>query len=150
MSGALTAGCRMESGKPLLQQPDTTSINIKLIQGCALPSTSISSNSAPSSSTTPLPQAIIALAAPPSAAVASAAHQQLLIQSVHALRASSRVAAQRKLKREKEMILEGLLPPDAATSRPGDPNTAGEGSDEGLRRRLDAMGFRVGGDLAER
>lgn len=104
-----------------------------------------------SSSTVPLPSSIVALATPPSFQVASAAHQQLLIHSVHALRESAHVAAQRKLKREKEMVAEGLLPPEAL-SRGADGLGSGEGEavDEGVRRRLDTMGFRVGGDLAER
>lgn len=66
---------------------------------------------------------------------------------MHTLRESSKVARERKDKKEKEMVKEGLLPPEVLLSTAG---KEGAGDEEGVRRRLDEMGFRVGGDLAER
>lgn len=44
------------------------------------------------------------------------------------------------------MVKEGLLPPEVLLSAAKE----GGGDEESVRRRLDEMGWRVGGDLAER
>lgn len=105
--------------------------------------------SRPSQSTTsltqPLPPSLVSLSSPPSRQVASTSTHHLLIQAVHTLRQSADVARQRKDAKEREMVKEGLLPPEVLAQA-----ASKEPDDEGVRRRLDEMGYRVGGDLAER
>ena len=105
-----------------------------------------SQSSSITSITQPLPPTLLSLSVPPLRLIASTSTDHLLIQAVHTLRESSRVARERKEKKEKEMVKEGLLPPEVLLSTAKE----GGGDEEGVRRRLDEMGWRVGGDLAER
>lgn len=97
------------------------------------------------------------LAAPPTHQIASETHHYLLLQMVATLRLSSSVAKQRKTKQEKEMIAEGLLPASMATpmnaslgSDGSRTTTGGQDDEQDIKMRLDDLGFRIGGDLAER
>lgn len=93
------------------------------------------------------------LSQPANHQVASQAHQFLLSQIVPTLRASAKVARERRDARELEMVREGLLPANALkkpSAAGGASGVAGEQDDEDFRTRLEALGERVGGDLAER
>ena len=90
----------------------------------------------------------------------------LLIEAVDALRASSAVAAARAKKIEQEMAEAGILPPPPPPppTKPQQPHRdsvgsmtprtqpapADDGEDEGVRTRLEAIGFHIGGNFVER
>lgn len=96
----------------------------------------------------PLPPTLVALSFPPSHQIATTSHQQLLIQMVRSLKHSSTVAQERKRKKEEEMVAEGLLPADVLSGSTA--SGSAEKIEEETRKRMDEIGFRVGGDLAER
>jgi hypothetical protein len=101
------------------------------------------------------------LSTPPTHQIASQSHQHLLLASISTLYASALAARRRKERREREMVEGGLLPSDVLKSHLRGEGQAGGGGTalgeeeerelrEEVRRRLDEMGERVGGDLAER
>jgi hypothetical protein len=103
-----------------------------------------------------------------------AAYDYLLIESVRALRASSAVAAARARRVEQEMVDAGLIPPppvpkgvhsdgaDGVGNRASMGSTMasvaigkgktepGDDDEEGVRKRLEAIGLHVGSNLTER
>ncbi|KAH8111484.1 transport protein particle component [Phellopilus nigrolimitatus] len=136
----------------------------------------ISSAASSSSLVTP---SLSLLADPPIRLADAAAHDYLLIEMVHTLRASASVAAERVRRIEREMLEAGIVlgpaPPEkgaalkekdrlkkegrdsvgsAGSSTAGVTLGAkavdGEGDEEGLRTRLEAIGVNVGGNIAER
>ena len=117
-------------------------------------------------SPTSTPSSLALLADPPIRLVDGAAMDYLLIEAVNALRASSAVAAARAKKIEREMADAGILPPPppppatkphqphrdsvgSMTSRT-QPASADDEEDEGVRTRLEAIGFQVGASFIER
>ncbi|CDZ98393.1 Transport protein particle (TRAPP) complex subunit [Phaffia rhodozyma] len=102
------------------------------------------SYSAPTPS--PLPPSLVALSVAPSHQVAIASNQYLLIHMVQALRRSASVAQQRTKLREEEMVAEGILPQDVLKESEKQ-RLEGDG---GVGKRMEEIGFRIGGDIAER
>lgn len=112
------------------------------------------------------PSSLALLADPPARLIDAAVMDYLLIEAVSALRASSAVAAARAKKIEQEMAEAGILPPlppplpskpqqsqrdsIASTISRTQSASADDDDDEGVRTRLEAIGFHVGGNFVER
>ncbi|CCL98938.1 uncharacterized protein FIBRA_00945 [Fibroporia radiculosa] len=124
----------------------------------SVPPPNASGSMAPSSS---IP-ALTAVADPPVRQMDGAAMDYFLIEAVHALRASSVVAAARANKVERDMIEAGLIPPpptakdtqrESVTSNgPGTSvaKTTADEEEEAVRVRLEAIGMHVGANITER
>ena len=111
------------------------------------------------------PPPLAFLADPPVRVVDGAAMDYLLIEAVNALRASAAVATARANKIEQEMADAGILlppppPPPAkphqhrdsvgSTASRTQATSADDEEDEGVRTRLEAIGFHVGASFVER
>lgn len=103
-----------------------------------------------------LPPTLAPLATPPAHHVAQTAFSTLLLTLPLPLLASSRVASARRYEKERLMAEEGLVPDEFRNGSPAIGSTAaGAAKDEDEERaavnlQLESLGFRVGGDLAER
>jgi hypothetical protein len=113
---------------------------------------------APGPSTVP---SLVALADPQPRSVDAAAMDYFLIEAVQTLRHSSAVADARAKKVEDEMIEAGLIPPPPSTQlkskKDAQRDSFGAGSsapgdeeEEGVRTRLEAIGYHVGANITER
>lgn len=122
--------------------------------------------SRPSLQSSASPSPLTLLADPPVRLVDGAAMDYLLIEAVNALRASSAVAAARAKKIEQDMTEAGILPPPppppptkpqqshrdsvASMSSRTQAVSPDDEDDEGVRTRLEAIGYHVGGNFVER
>jgi hypothetical protein len=100
-----------------------------------------------------LPPAVVPLAAAPSHQVAQTALSTLLLSLPLPLLSSTRVASARRREKERLMEEEGLVPEELRDGSPavGSAPIPGEDAERtAVKLELESLGFRVGGDLAER
>lgn len=98
-----------------------------------------------------LPPTLPPLATPPSHQISQTAFSHLLLSLPLPLLASTSVASSRRKEKERLMESEGLLPDELKEGSPAIGVTKGEDLDQTrVKQQLEALGFRVGGDLAER